>query len=210
MFRSTLLAAAALSALLIAAPSRAAELMTVPEGWTVKTLNTTVSAAGPQGQAELGLWMPVFTPAAAAARKVRPALVAEYTEPFQALASVWTQLKAIKSGNDLTLVGRTSIEDWIAGKGELLHLRANVQGRECEYLAMVLMAPTGFGEWMLSYSVIGCESREFSRNLPTLLKVWSNYYGEDRVQKARLSKALTGLSTVETMIGATARVATAK
>src|SRR5687768_4500326 len=67
--------------------------MRLPAGWRITGANKgMVSAQGPEGTVDLGIWFQVHTPQSAATMYARPALVAPYSEPAQAMRVVSEQV----------------------------------------------------------------------------------------------------------------------
>lgn len=170
----------------------------LPGGWTVQPDNGAVGGTGPQGTFDFGRAMEVYTPEAAAYYEqqpygVRPPLVAAYGDPGRELQELWVQLKFANAPDDIQIIERASLPWWTSGPGEILHLRAVINGSQSEWIAEVLTSQSGNGKWMYYYSGVASSQSTFSQNLPTLMRIWQSWKTDDRVFQERLMSAARSL-----------------
>jgi hypothetical protein len=172
----------------------------LPAGWQVTSAqNGMVSAAGPEGTVDLGIWGVVFTPQAAASWYTRPPLVAPYGDPAVALREVFNQFAAL--GRQL---GQSSVPrwgqvidqtptPWPTGKGAFIHYEWTNNGQRWQSVALVLMSPNGDGTYTYYSSTVSSPADRFARNLPVLQEIWSSWKVSDRVLRQRLANALQSM-----------------
>jgi hypothetical protein len=60
-------------------------------------------------------------------------------------------------------------------------------------IALVIIAPTGGGQWMFYSSGVGCHKDQFARNLPVLMAIWKSYQVAGWVSQERMAKAMQSL-----------------
>jgi hypothetical protein len=171
----------------------------VPEGWEITAINSMVSAKGPQGAVDLGIWAQVYTPEGAQNPfGLKAPLVAAYGEPFQALRDVSRQFLAA-SGQQLRSLRR--IEEtpapWAQGRGAYIRWEAEIAtgGNIEKYqgVTLVLMSPVGGGQWLYYASTVASKSEDFGKNLPVLMEVWKSWKVSDHVYRQRLDKAMQSM-----------------
>ena len=169
----------------------------LPGGWTVQPNNGSVGGNGPQGGFDFGLATQVYTPEAAAYYAqpygARAPLVAAYGDPGRELQELWAQMKVVGTPDDVHIIERTPLSWWTSGPAEMLHVQAQVNGNQTEWVAEVLTSSTGADKWMYYYSGVSSSQATFNQNLPVLLRIWQSWKTDDRVFQERLMNAAQSL-----------------
>jgi hypothetical protein len=169
----------------------------LPAGWRIGSAQQgMVSAAGPHGSVDLGIWLPVMTPEAAAQMYTRPSIVAPYGDVVQAIRQVVPQFvkaSGLSGWRLVRVIGRAPASA-PNGKAEFVHIESEFAGRgRFQTVALVMMMPTGGGNWIFYYSSVTSPSKSFARNLPVLAKIWGSWKVSDHVYQQRLSNALASM-----------------
>ena len=184
-------------------------ILDLPGGWTVQPNNGPVSGTGPEGSFDFGLSTEVYTPEVAAQLAApygaRPPLVSSYGDPAREVQELSAQMQIVASPDDIQIIEQTPLPWWTSGPGEMLHLRATIQGIQREGVAEVLTSPTGYGKWMYYYSGVSCEQSGFTQNLPVLMRIWQSWKTDDHVFQERLRQAAESMqATAQIIRGANA------
>jgi hypothetical protein len=173
--------------------------MRLPSGWRITgAQNGMVSAEGPHGMVDLGIWCVVFTPEAAAQWWARPPVVAPYGDPSQVVRQVIPQFMAVapQPGQKfrwVRLIDRAPAQ-WPNGKGAFLHYEWELTGKgRWQTVALVLLSPNGDGSYTYYSSSVSSPSSRFARDLPVLQQIWSSWKVSDHVFKERLANALESM-----------------
>ncbi len=173
----------------------------VPDGWVVTATKGMVSAEGPHGNVDLGLWMQVWTPQAAQnPLGLRPPLVAPYRDPFTAFRDVNTQsyaLLGVRLSNFRLLKKMDTPALVPGGQAAYLHYEVQVSGAgkpaKIQGLAQVYMNPLGDGTWFYYASSVASPADKFNDNAPVLVEIWKSWRVDDWVMRDRLAKAQKSL-----------------
>jgi hypothetical protein len=169
----------------------------LPAGWKIGSAHQgMVSAAGPHGSVDLGIWFPVMTPEAASQMYARPSIVAPYGGVVQAIQQVVPQFlrtSGVTGWRMLRVIGRAPASA-PNGKGEFVHIESEFAGKgRFQTVALVMMMPTGDGSWIFYYSSVTSPSKSFAQNLPVLAKIWGSWKVSDHIYQQRLSNALASM-----------------
>lgn len=180
--------------------------MRLPEGWRITGAHQgMVSAEGPHGVADLGIWTQVYTPQAAAACWVRPPLVAQYKDPETAVREITPQISALlvqqgQPGVKFVRVIERAPVQWGFGKSEFLHLELERNGQKWQSVSLVIMNLNVDGTWLYYTSGVGAPADAFAKNLPVLAQIWSSWKVADQVYRRRLDKALESMAQTNRII----------
>lgn len=167
----------------------------LPAGWTMSATKAMVSASGPQGVVDLGVWCPVMTPEAAAQMFAKPPLVAHYADPETTLRELFPQIMPplYPGARYLRTIDKAPAE-FPNGQAQYIHfqweMRIDNVPTSCDTVALVIIAPTGGGQFMYYTSDVGCASAAFAENLPILLEIWRSWKVADHVYQERLNHAM--------------------
>jgi hypothetical protein len=178
----------------------------LPPGWKLDSYKGWVMGAGPEGTINLGMSFPVSTDPSI--KQFHPtALVAPYSDPVTAFVQVMPQvvvMLAAASGQpaaalgDIRVVESAPVESFAGSTAAMLHAEYRVAPpgeapRDAADISLVIIAPTGAGQWMFYSSSVGCPRDQFARNLPVLMAVWKSYQVAGWVSQERMAKAMQSL-----------------
>jgi hypothetical protein len=174
--------------------------MRLPAGWKITGANSgMVSAEGPEGNVDLGIWFQVYTPQAAAMLYARPPIVAPYTEPARAIRVVAEQVWAVSArqgmprGRWVRLIDQKPTP-WANGKAAFVHFEYEIAGHgRFQSVALAAMMPLGDGSWIAYSSSVAAPSARFARSLPVLQEIWASWKVSDHVFRQRLTNALNSM-----------------
>lgn len=172
----------------------------LPAGWQISSaIKGMVSAAGPHGSVDLGIWVTAYTPEAAAQLYARPPVVAPYGDAVQALKAIIPTFLALDPNSRqhpfrwIRLIDR-SPTPWPQGKAEFVHYEWEIQGKgRWQTVALVVMSPVGDGSFLFYASSVSSPSNRFAANLPVLQQIWSSWKVSDHVFQERLANALASM-----------------
>jgi hypothetical protein len=173
----------------------------LPAGWHIGSASKgMVSAVGPEGTVDLGIWCPVYTPQAVAMMYgVRPPLVASYSEPARVVQELMPQLSAglrrlgQPGARWVRLIEQTPAA-WPNGRGAYLHFETEVDGHgRWQTVALVLLMPNADGSYVYYTSSVSAPSARFARSFPLLLQIWSHWKVADSVYQERLNHAMESM-----------------
>jgi hypothetical protein len=168
----------------------------LPDGWkVVGGQKGMVSAEGPHGLVDLGIWMVVTTPEAAAGMFARPPLVAAYSTPSGVVRDLFPQFAALPGMESLKFsrtVEETDIE-YQGGKSSLIHFEFELQGKKRKALAYVVIASTGDGNFMYYSSGFSCPAESFADHFNVLLEIWRSWKVSEREYLRRMTEAVQSL-----------------
>jgi hypothetical protein len=179
----------------------------LPDGWTIAPGPTDmVSASGPQGLVDLGIYAQMYTPAMAdrlsrAMFGHRPPAVGPYDDPMQALIDLYVAM-GIAQANSIKVKEHSRDPHWTQ-PGENVLFVDTVKHQEC--VANVLTGWTGEGQFMLYQSRVCAPQATFKKNLPVLLRIWSSWHISDHVYQQRLEQTAMSLNTVSGIITGAAK-----
>lgn len=183
-------------------------ILKLPQGWRITGgQKGMVSAEGPGGGVDLGIWSPVWTPEAslqaAAATGVSAPLTAPYGDVGRALEAILPQLSALSQSlgqpaTELDRILERVPAEWPNGIAEFVHYRwFRVTGGQREpilSLGLIVMMPNVDGTWTWYSSTVSSPEATFGRNLPLLLRIWTEWKVDDAVFKERLDRALASMN----------------
>ncbi len=178
----------------------------VPPGWKLDSYKGWVMGNGPEGFINLGMSFPVETDSSI--KQFYPtALVAPYTDPVTAFVQVIPQVAVMMAAasnqpattiQGIRVVESVPVESFAGSTAAMLHAEYQVTPpgeatRESADIALVIIAPTGAGQWMFYSSGVGCPRDQFARNLPVLMEIWKSYQVAGWVSQERMAKAMQSL-----------------
>jgi hypothetical protein len=172
----------------------------LPEGWRITgAVNGMVSAEGPHGAVDLGIWATVATPELAAMSLFRPPLVAAYRDPESAVRDVMPQV--LPGMRYLRTLDKADSQ-WPNGQAQFLHYEWDRgEGAErWQTVCLQIMAPNVDGTWLYYNSAVHSPAAKMAENLPTLLKIWSGWKVDDRVFQERLNRAVRSMRETSDII----------
>jgi hypothetical protein len=178
----------------------------LPEGWRIAGAHQgMVSAEGPHGTVDLGIWAQIYTPQAAAQCWVKPPLVGQYKDPETALREITPQVSALleQQGQPglkfLRVIERAPVE-WGFGKSEFLHIELERGGQKWQSVCLIIMNMNVDGTWLYYTSGVGAPSDKFAKSLPVLAQIWGSWKVADHVYRQRLNKALESMAQTSQII----------
>lgn len=178
----------------------------VPPGWKLDSYKGWVMGTGPEGSINLGMSFPVGTDPSI--KQFHPtALVAPYTDPVTAFVQVMPQVAVMMAAGsnqpatalqDIRVVESAPVESFAGSAAAMLHAEYRVAPpngapHDAADISLVIIAPTGAGQWMFYSSGVGCRKEQFSRNLPVLMEIWKSYQVAGWVSQERMAKAMQSL-----------------
>jgi hypothetical protein len=178
----------------------------LPPGWKLDSYKGWVIGNGPEGTINLGMSFPVGTDPGI--KQFHPtALVAPYTDPVTAFVQVMPQVVAMMAAASgqpaaslgvIRVVESAPVESFAGSTAAMLHAEYRIAPpgeapRDAADISLVIIAPTGAGQWMFYSSGVGCRRDEFARNLPILMEIWKSYQVAGWVSQERMAKAMQSL-----------------
>lgn len=185
----------------------------LPAGWQITSANRgTMEAQGPHGRAVVAFAVPVLTRAAAAQKlayqrqitsqigvalpEAQP-LVADPTEPGEALVAVNAQLSALHqqlglpASRILRVIQSTPLPSRgvMPSKVGLVHFEFEEGGVVLQALAYVILGLVDPEQWMYWHTAVGAPTACFAQNLSTLVRIASAARIADHIIQENLSRA---------------------
>jgi hypothetical protein len=168
----------------------------IPDGWNVGSgQKGMVSCGGPEGAADLGLWVVVTTPEAQSQMWAKAPLIARYTNPAQVAVDLVPQFAAasnLPAPQNVRILEQHPVP-YPNGQAAYLHWEFLQAGKKIRGLTLVVLAPTGDGQFMYYWSGISAEAASFQENFDLLWQVWQSWKVSDREYQRRMNDALRNM-----------------
>ncbi len=178
--------------------------MELPDGWQFTFANKgMVSAAGPQGQIERGVWSLAYTRAAAAQMPSiggmgYQGLVCDPTDPVTALQALTAYSNAFAQArgmppNNLLRVVEVVPAPPVPGYAQAAFVDYEYEtgGTRHRAIQYILLGTINMdGSWVLYTTYVASRSEAFAQNLPVLVRIWGSARTSQRVIHERIEDAM--------------------
>ncbi|MBI5366377.1 MAG: zinc ribbon domain-containing protein [Planctomycetes bacterium] len=187
----------------------------LPAGWRVKNATPTgmISAEGPEGVAEFGCFLSVYTPEAAAMLPLRPPFVASYGDPGRALGELYPQFSAsleqqgLPGARLIRVVEQAPAEApnngvaaWVHYEYEATAAAGGGAAERWTALAWIAQLPNGDGTYTFYTSYVAALTPRFGRALPALLATWIGWKTDEKLLAERLAAAVKSLTACSEIV----------
>ena len=181
--------------------------MKLPEGWVITFAQKGMaSAEGPHGIIERGVWVPVYTRAAAAqlpriGGMPLPGPVFDPTDPVTALQEHNAYLNAVNQQKGiapriLIRLVEASPAPPVSGYSQAAYIDYEYEaaGRRYRSIQYVMLGNvSAAGSWIFYTTYVASPSETFQQNLPILLEIWGSSRTAQHVLQERIDNAIQSL-----------------